>query len=238
MSTLPPSSAATPHPQRPPPPSLFLGPPSRNASNISLPPAAPAPAPSQPRAPLLRSRSARAPDPASATLGRARPQPPQPSQTEGDRTDALWAEMQATLAEVELSAFSSAHVFGSAHSAALDELREAQIALAKVWGRGEANEEEEEEEEEAETIKVKSGQGKEDGKLDGKTDGESEEEEDIAEARRRREANEKFFSRVGKGVVDVVGKLEGVAQAMAKVERESREIWNGSDSVESGSVAT
>ena len=148
--------------------------------------------------------------------------------------------MQATLAEVELSAFSSAHVFGSAHSAALDELREAQIALAKVWGRGEANEEEEEEEEEeeAETIKVKSGQGKEDGKLDGKTDGESEEEEDIAEARRRREANEKFFSRVGKGVVDVVGKLEGVAQAMAKVERESREIWNGSDSVESGSVAT
>lgn len=145
--------------------------------------------------------------------------------------------MQATLAEVELSAFSSAHVFGSAHSAALDELREAQIALAKVWGRGEANEEEEEEEE-AETVKVKSAQGKEDGKLDGKTDGESEEEEDIAEARRRREANEKFFSRVGKGVVDVVGKLEGVAQAMAKVERESREIWDGSDSVESGSVAT
>lgn len=143
--------------------------------------------------------------------------------------------MQATLAEVELSAFSSAHVFGSAHSAALDELREAQIALAKVWGRGEANEEEEEE---AETVKVKSGQGKEDGKLDGKTDGESGEEEDIAEARRRREANEKFFSRVGKGVVDVVGKLEGVAQAMAKVERESREIWDGSDSVESGSVAT
>ncbi|KAF6229595.1 hypothetical protein HO173_011450 [Letharia columbiana] len=234
MSALSPSSAATPHPQRPPPPSLFLGPPSRNASNISLPPAAPAP--SQPRAPLLRSRSARAPDPASATLGRARPQPPQPSQTEGDRTDALWAEMQATLAEVELSAFSSTHVFGSAHSAALDELREAQIALAKVWGRGEAKEEEEEEE--AETVKVKSGQRKEDGKLDGKTDGESEEEEDIAEARRRREANEKFFSRVGKGVVDVVGKLEGVAQAMAKVERESREIWGGSDSVESSSVAT
>lgn len=144
--------------------------------------------------------------------------------------------MQATLAEVELSAFSSTHVFGSAHSAALDELREAQIALAKVWGRGEAKEEEEEEE--AETVKVKSGQRKEDGKLDGKTDGESEEEEDIAEARRRREANEKFFSRVGKGVVDVVGKLEGVAQAMAKVERESREIWGGSDSVESSSVAT
>ncbi|KAL9070842.1 MAG: hypothetical protein Q9161_004633 [Pseudevernia consocians] len=231
MSTLSPSSAATPHPQRPPPPSLFLGPPSRNASNISLPPAAPGP--SQPRTPLLRSRSARAPDPASAPLGRARPQPPQPSQAEGDRTDALWAEMQATLAEVELSAFSSTHVFGSAHSAALDELRDAQIALAKAWGRGEADEEEE-----AEMVKVKSEKRKEDGNKDGKTDGEPEEEGDIAEARRRREANEKFFSRVGEGVVDVVGKLEGVAQAMAKVEKESREVWSGSDSVDSGSVST
>ena len=229
MSTLSPSSAATAYPQRPPPPSLFLGPPSRNASNISLPPAAPGP--SQPRAPLLRSRSTRAPDPVSSPLGRARPQPPQPSQTEGDRTDALWAEMQATLAEVELSAFSSTHVFGSAHSAALDELREAQIALAKAWGRGEADEEEE-----AETVKVKSEKGKEDGKKDGRTDEDSEEVGDIAEARSRREANKRFFDRVGEGVVDVVGKLEGVAQAMAKVEKESREIWSGSDSVDSGST--
>ncbi len=141
--------------------------------------------------------------------------------------------MQATLAEVELSAFSSTHVFGSAHSAALDELREAQIALARAWGRGEADEEEE-----AETVKVKSEKGKEDGKKDGKTDRDSEEEGDIAEATRRREANGKFFSRVGEGVVDVVGKLEGVAQAMAKVEKESRDIWSGSDSVDSGSVTT
>lgn len=35
----------------------------------------------------------------------------------------------------------------------------------------------------------------------------------------------------------MVEKLEGVAQAMAKVERESREIWNEKDSVESESVA-
>ena len=231
MSTLSPSSAASHHPQRPPPPSLFLGPPSRNASNISLPPAAPGP--SQPRAPLLRSRSARGPDPASASLGRARPQPPQPSQTEGDRTDALWAEMQATLAEVELSAFSSTHVFGSAHSAALDELREAQIGLAKAWGKSEADEEDE-----AEMSRVKTWEVKDEGKTDEKIDGEPEEEEDLAEARRRRAANEKFFNRVGQGVVDVVSKLEGVAQAMAKVERESREIWSGTDSVDSGSVAT
>lgn len=145
--------------------------------------------------------------------------------------------MQATLAEVELSAFSSTHVFGSAHSAALDELREAQIALAKAWGRGEADGEQNEEAE-AEAVKVQSEKEKEDGKKDGKTDEESEEEGDIAEARRRREANERFFRRVGEGVVDVVGKLEEVAQAMAKVERESREIWSGSDSIDSSSVAT
>lgn len=145
--------------------------------------------------------------------------------------------MQATLAEVELSAFSSTHVFGSAHSAALDELREAQIALAKAWGRGEADGELKEDAE-AEIVKVQSEKGKEDGKKDGKTDEESEEEGDIAEARRRREANEKFFRKVGEGVVDVVGKLEEVAQAMAKVERESREIWSGSESMDSGSVGT
>ena len=139
--------------------------------------------------------------------------------------------MQATLAEVELSAFSSTHVFGSAHSAALDELREAQIELAKAWGRGEADSEDHEM-----GSKVKKEKGKEGGKKEGDTTrSESDEEGDIAEARRRRAANEKFFSRVGEGVVDVVAKLDGVAQAMAKVERESREIWSGSNSVDSGS---
>ena len=141
--------------------------------------------------------------------------------------------MQATLAEVELSAFSSTHVFGSAHSAALDELREAQIGLAKAWGKSEADEEDE-----AEMSRVKTWEAKDEGKTEEKIDGESVEEENIAEARRRRAANEKFFNRVGKGVGDVVGKLEGVAQAMAKVERESREMWSGSDSVDSGSVTT
>ena len=140
--------------------------------------------------------------------------------------------MQATLAEVELSAFSSTHVFGSAHSAALEELREAQIALAQAWGRGEIGEDEELEED-----KAHAGKAKEEAKKDGGAEGGEEEDGDIVEARRRREANEKFFRRVGEGVVDVVGKLEGVAEAMAKVERESREIWNEKDSVESESVA-
>jgi len=148
--------------------------------------------------------------------------------------------MQATLAEVELSAFSSTHVFGDVHNAALEELREAQIALAQAWGRGEADEEG--------GVEGKKDEGgkKEDGKAEGKEDegkeDEGKEDEgdegDIVEARRRREANERFFKKVGEGVVDVVGKLEGVAQAMAKVEKESREIWSGSDSVESASVAS
>lgn len=99
--------------------------------------------------------------------------------------------MQATLAEVELSAFSSTHVFGSAHSAALEELREAQIALAKAWGRGEH-----EQEDMAENLDAEKGKGKEEGKKDG-AEGAEEEESDIVEARRRREANERFFSRVG-----------------------------------------
>lgn len=142
--------------------------------------------------------------------------------------------MQATLAEVELSAFSSTHVFGPAHSAALDELREAQIELAKAWGRGEADGEEPEVNYRAKDEKANEEARKKDGDA---VEGESNEEGDIAEARRRREANERFFSKVGQGVEDVVGKLDGVAQAMAKVERESREIWSGSDSIDSGSAS-
>ena len=143
--------------------------------------------------------------------------------------------MQATLAEVEISALSSTHLFGTAHSAALEELREAQIGLAVAWGRGEADEEGEVEKDgELNREKAKEA-GKEKGDEGAEDDGQ---EGDIEEARRRREANERFFKKVGEGVVDVVGKLEGVAKAMAKVERESREIWAGGDGVESASAAS
>ena len=225
MSNLAPSSAHT-HSQRAPPPSLFLGPPSRNASNISLAPTGPPPTSSsaQPRAPLLRSRSTRGPDPASA-LGRSRPQAQSPAQTEGDRTDALWAEMQATLAEVELSAFSNTHFFGAAHSAALDELRQAQIQLAQAWGRSGV-----EDEEAARDLGTKD-------KQEG-TENEDGESDDIIIARKRREANEKFFQRVREGVVDVVGKLDVVAEAMGKVEKESREIWSSTDSVNTSNTTS
>lgn len=53
---------------------------------------------------------------------------------------------------------------------------------------------------------------------------------DIEAAKLRREANDRYFYKIQKGVLDVVDKLEGVAQAMGKVERESREVWAGSES--------
>lgn len=66
--------------------------------------------------------------------------PRQESTRATDRTDALWAEMQATLEEVELSASGGTSVFGPDHERKLDELRLAQIALAQAWARSEADE--------------------------------------------------------------------------------------------------
>jgi hypothetical protein len=43
---------------------------------------------------------------------------------------------RSTLNEVELTAQSSTHVFGASHAAALDDLRRAQVELARAWGRG------------------------------------------------------------------------------------------------------
>ncbi len=134
--------------------------------------------------------------------------------------------MQATLAEVELQgAFSSTHVFGEKHAAALEGLRVAQVELARAWGRGE-----EVEVEEVEEVEEEEG---------GKEEGEGDEEADIKVARKRREANERFFKRVQEGVGDVVGRLEVVAGAMGEVERESRSIWSsGSESLDTGSVTS
>jgi hypothetical protein len=62
-------------------------------------------------------------------------------QMSNERTDALWAEMQNTLEEVELSASSWSHVFGPGHSRALEELRTAQITLAQAWAKSAAEDE-------------------------------------------------------------------------------------------------
>jgi septum formation topological specificity factor MinE len=55
-------------------------------------------------------------------------------------------------------------------------------------------------------------------------------EADIILARKRREANDKYFQRVNEGVLDVVAKLEEVANAMKAVEQESRDIWTENES--------
>ncbi|OJD09571.1 hypothetical protein ACJ73_10215 [Blastomyces percursus] len=63
-------------------------------------------------------------------------------------------------------------------------------------------------------------------------------ERDILLARKRREANDRYFDRVNSGVLDVVAKLEEVALAMRVVERESKEIWNDTtDDVENDNDA-
>lgn len=128
--------------QRDPPPSLFLHP-SPAASHVSLPgilaPGASVPGPSS----LTRERSNLDPSAAAVPVGSAhRPQralKSAESTRSVDRTDALWAEMQATLEEVELSASGGTHVFGPDHDRKLGDLRSAQIALAQAWARSEAD---------------------------------------------------------------------------------------------------
>jgi hypothetical protein len=269
--------------QREPPPSLFLGPPSQNASHVSLPGilipgnnlvaspntvASPSSNTAQ-RAPLIRQRSQRiiprsnldGPGEAGSVSPLPRTSLPRQQQAaegqkQADRTDALWAEMQSTLEEVELSAVNGIHVFGAEHNKALEELRTAQIALAQAWARSEADTAVESADKESKTLRSTGLLGSE-GKsaLDG-TDGakstahsgsgrpgsssgpekmgsklEEETEADILLARKRREANDRYFQRVNEGVLDVVAKLEEVAVAMRAVEQESRDIWGESDSV-------
>lgn len=61
---------------------------------------------------------------------------------------------------------------------------------------------------------------------------EEETEVDILLARKRREANDRYFQRVNQGVIDVVTKLEDVAVAMRTVELESKAVWSETDSMQ------
>ncbi|KAL0262985.1 hypothetical protein SLS55_001960 [Diplodia seriata] len=270
--------------------------------------------------PLSRQRSQRIEPPTDSSAvttpmhptGSATPgqQPDQPS------TDAIWAEMQNTLEEVELSATTGTHVFRPGHSQALDELRTAQIALAQAWARSEAADEEERSTPTTENNQQQQQQrddllggrrgggsnnnnnnvrGNNDPLLGGKTRPlsaanvlqmdreqkvagvgpaaavaaalgaggaagaagmaaaarprsgtetsvksqlERDTENDIQLARKRREANDRYFQRVNAGVLDVVAKLEEVAKAMKGVEQESKEIWGDAESVDTASVAS
>ncbi|KAH6639522.1 hypothetical protein C7974DRAFT_422070 [Boeremia exigua] len=248
-----------------PAPALFVGPPSRNASNTSL--LSPTEPRSPAKAPLVRQRSLLSPD-------TKRPLPPTTDSYDGDhlsliasnstgtapfgrrqrqhslaadaaassRADAVWAEMQNTLEEVELSAIKGPGmtVFGTERSRALDELRRAQIELAQAWARSEdggAAVDGARRLSDAASLappamprrpRGGSSPGRGD-KLVDRIKLEEETERDIELSRKRREENDRYFETVNRGVQDVVVRLEEVARAMRDVENESNEIWGRSE---------
>ncbi|KAF4551646.1 Hypothetical protein D9617_12g035340 [Elsinoe fawcettii] len=154
MATQTPASTAKTAPHRLPAPALFVGPPSRNASNLSLP----RPGPSRPttsHAPesyLARPARPSASPPSSPTqatgsildLTRSTSNVPLRARPSKSSIEAQWSDLQRTLNEVETAAPGSgvgiggwtggATVFGAGHSKALQELRDAQIRLAEAWG--------------------------------------------------------------------------------------------------------
>jgi hypothetical protein len=271
-------TAKTPS-NRLPAPALFVGPPSHNASNTSL--LLPSNDNRSPaKAPLVRQRSLLAPDskrPLPPTTGnqydgdlfsvdssntsapfvrRQRQQSQAADAEASSRAEAIWAEMQNTLEEVELSAIKGPGmtVFGSEHSRALDELRKAQIELAKAWARSEAEENEQNQGQKkvqdisasdlvphtARTRGTSNAAGSKGDKLFDRIKLEEETEKDIELSRKRREENDRYFEKVNKGVQEVVVRLEEVAKAMRGVESESKEIWGHGDNSdgETASIAT
>ncbi|EAW07890.1 DUF5315 domain-containing protein [Aspergillus clavatus NRRL 1] len=224
--------------QRLPPPVLFQGPPSHNASNLSLaPPLSTSPGGSQ-SVPLQRGRPSRATgsfDAASLSPFVSRAQ----SKGEVDRSEAIWQEMQNALSEVELSAVTSEHVFGEKHSEALEDLRVKQLKLAQAWTRSEADEVVDAKGAESKRISSTRRDSQNVGPTGERipTDNlshrkmDEETEKDIQLARERREANDRYFDRVNNGVLEVVAKLEEVAQAMRAVEKESKDIWSDNESM-------
>ncbi|KAF1358843.1 hypothetical protein EJ07DRAFT_166696 [Lizonia empirigonia] len=249
-----------------PAPALFVGPPSHNASNTSLlSPSTETRSPT--KAPLVRQRSLLSPDvkrplpPTTDTydgdhlslinsnssgnapfVRRQRQQNQAVDAEASSRAEAIWAEMQNTLEEVELSAIKGPGmtVFGAEHSRALDELRRAQIELAKAWARSDEDEAPSERlrkvsdlgslavENKSTRPRGGSSPGKGD-KLFDRIKLEEETGKDIELSRRRREENDRYFEKVNNGVQEVVVRLEQVAKAMRSVENESNEIWGRSD---------
>lgn len=258
-----------------PAPALFVGPPSHNASTSSLlSPSTETRSPT--KNPLVRQRSLLSPDakrPLPPTtepydgdhlslvnsnstgtapfVRRQRQQSLAADAEASSRAEAIWAEMQNTLEEVELSAIKGPGmtVFGAAHSRALDELRRAQIELAKAWARSEDQGTAPEELRKAsdaaslappsKLARPRGGSSpRGDDKLFDRLKLEEETEKDIELSRKRREENDRYFEKVNKGVHEVVVRLEEVAKAMRGVENESNEIWGRSEdgTVETSSV--
>ncbi|EGD94029.1 hypothetical protein TESG_01558 [Trichophyton tonsurans CBS 112818] len=157
---------------------------------------------------------------------------PPPRPAEG--ADALWDQMQSALAEVELAATGGSRMFGSYHPEVVESLRAKQLALAQAWGRtegeevpnnsGNNNNNNNNNSSSGNTTVMEIEQNRPREVLDEKT------EKDITHARKRREANDKYFERVSNGVLDVVAKLEDVAETMREVASKSKEIWDESGS--------
>ncbi|CAK4031685.1 Hypothetical predicted protein [Lecanosticta acicola] len=130
-----PSRTANTPPNRLPAPTLFVGPPSRNASQLSISRTKTDDLKPNRPDPLTRQKSALSRPFNADSTGEDATIPPLKKASE-ERVEAKWKEMQSTLNEVELTAQSSTHVFGERHAAALDQLRLAQVELARAWGRG------------------------------------------------------------------------------------------------------
>lgn len=235
----------TTNPGRLPPPTLFQGPPSKNASHISLV----LPDDGQHRDQNANRhrgmpRASHVP-PAMSFSGSSLRRPS--NHIEEFRAESHWAEMQKTLADVELSAMNPSHVFGAEHAKALEDLRNAQLSLAQAWAKSEADEITEHDGLDAEGADVgspvnkppptSSKRGSRASSINQDRSLEQETERDIRLARRRREANDRYFQQVNKGVLEVVRRLDEVAGAMRRVERESRDIWNDDDSAMSAGDA-
>ena len=224
-----------------PPPALFQGPPSKNASHVSLA------LPGGDRSGGEPEHSHRIPRPSRvpAAASFSGPSLRQPAaEADGNRAENLWAEMQKTLADVEVSALNTSHVFGASHAKALEDLRMAQLSLAQTWAKSEADELHEHDHDDlvdsanatigkieaksASPNKPRRGNANANAAFTNNKNLEEETERDIQLARKRREANDRYFQQVNRGVLDVVSKLDEVAGAMRRVERESRDIWDES----------
>ena len=138
-----PSPTSNTKPSRLPAPTLFVGPPSRNTSQLSVSRQLASDGshgkPSRDPVPRQRSALSRPFESADSPSEESNNKQEGSSRLRKDsekETEARWREMQSTLNEVELTAQSSTHVFGESHAKALDALRDAQIALAYAWGRG------------------------------------------------------------------------------------------------------
>ncbi|KYG42609.1 hypothetical protein M433DRAFT_94979, partial [Acidomyces richmondensis BFW] len=232
------SPTANIKPNRLPAPALFVGPPSRNTSQLSVSRQVNESNLGKPgRDPLTRQKSALSKPYELDAEDKSKYKDAVPTirKSSEKELDAKWREMQSTLNEVELTAQSSTHVFGESHAAALDELRKAQVELAKAWGRGNeekakqaAGEQRNRTNTNASASTMLSNESGTSTSTVTSTASQMEDEtaQDIRLANERRAANEAYFQKVDEGVKDVVAKLEAVAAAMRGVESESRSLWS------------